>query len=184
MRIAYFTNQYPATSHTFIRREILAMEARGHTILRYALRCSPTELVDPDDIAELKRTSHVLRLPRTRLLANIIRSFVSSPTATMRAALIAKRYSAHSKRGPIVHLAYLAEALVIADWCRRDDVEHIHVHFGTNPATVAALVHELTRIPFSVTVHGPEEFDRPPEHALGLQTAAASCVAAYLSCAL
>ena len=28
MRIAYFTNQYPKVSHTFIRREIRALERR------------------------------------------------------------------------------------------------------------------------------------------------------------
>lgn len=181
MRIAYFTNQYPATSHTFIRREIRAMETRGHTILRYALRCKAEELIDPDDIAEMERTAHLLHLPKARLLASVISSILSSPAAFFRAARTASRYSSHSKRGFLVHLAYLAEALVLADWFRRDDVEHIHVHFGTNPATVAALVHDLTGVPFSITVHGPEEFDRPHEHALAKKTAAASFVAAISS---
>ena len=181
MRIAYFTNQYPATSHTFIRREMRAMETRGHTILRYALRCTPKELVDPDDIAEMQRTNHVLLLPKAQLLKNIARSVLSNPGAFLRAAVTATRYSGRSTRGFLVHLAYLAEALVLADWFRRDDVEHIHVHFGTNPATVAALVHDLTGLPFSITVHGPEEFDRPHENALGMKTAAASFVAAISS---
>lgn len=29
MRIAYFINQYPKVSHSFIRREILALERQG-----------------------------------------------------------------------------------------------------------------------------------------------------------
>ena len=37
-RIAYLINQYPKTSHTFIRREILALERQGFTILRIALQ--------------------------------------------------------------------------------------------------------------------------------------------------
>jgi glycosyltransferase involved in cell wall biosynthesis len=42
----------------------------------------------------------------------------------------------------------------------------VHAHFGTNSAEVAMLAHELGAPPFSMTVHGPDEFDRP--RALGL----------------
>lgn len=181
MRIAYFTNQYPATSHTFIRREIQAMEARGHEVFRYAVRCKPEDLVDPEDIREYEATHHVLALRKTRLIAEAARGLIAHPYQAMRAVRAALRYSAASSRGLFVHLAYLAEALVIANWCRRDGVEHIHVHFGTNPATVGALVHDLTGIPFSFTVHGPEEFDYTREHGLRAKIAASSFVAAVSS---
>ncbi|MDI6027527.1 glycosyltransferase [Corticibacterium sp. UT-5YL-CI-8] len=181
MRIAYFTNEYPAVSHTFIRREIRAMEARGHTVLRYALHCSPTDLVDSEDRAELERTKHVLSLPKAELLAIALLSALTVPHRAARAAWQAARYSARSTRGLPIHIAYLAEALVLAAWCRRDEVEHLHVHFGTNPATVGALVHELTGVPFSITVHGPEEFDRPHEHGLSLKIARSSFVAGVSS---
>ena len=38
MRIAYLVNQYPWVSHSFIRREILALELLGIPDLRIALR--------------------------------------------------------------------------------------------------------------------------------------------------
>ena len=38
--------------------------------------------------------------------------------------------------------------------------EHLHAHFGTNPAEVAMLVHELGGPRWSFTAHGPEEFDK------------------------
>lgn len=38
MRIAYFINQYPKVSHSFIRREILALERQGFEVQRIALR--------------------------------------------------------------------------------------------------------------------------------------------------
>jgi hypothetical protein len=47
MRIAYFINQYPKVSHTFIRREIQALEAMGLRVERFALRSPAEELVDP-----------------------------------------------------------------------------------------------------------------------------------------
>ncbi len=157
------------------------MEARGHTVLRYAIRCSPGSLVEGEDIAELDRTRHMLTTGYGQLISAMTRSLATGPQRAVRAAREAARYSSVSTRGMLVHLAYFAEALVLADWCRRDEVEHIHVHFGTNPATVGALVHHLTGIPFSMTVHGPEEFDRPVEHGLGTKIASSSFVAAISS---
>ena len=60
MKIAYFTHQYPAVSHTFIRREISALEELGTSISRFALR-SDDNLVDVDDIEEHKKTQYILR---------------------------------------------------------------------------------------------------------------------------
>ena len=45
MRIAYFVNQYPKVSHSFIRREILALERQGFEVQRIALRGWNAEVV-------------------------------------------------------------------------------------------------------------------------------------------
>ena len=55
MKLAYFTNQYPKVSHSFIRREILALEKLGYEIERFALWSDEAELVDPFDKSEFKR---------------------------------------------------------------------------------------------------------------------------------
>ncbi len=47
MRVAYLVNHYPAISHSFIRREILALEEVGVEVERFALRGWDGELVDP-----------------------------------------------------------------------------------------------------------------------------------------
>ena len=61
MRITYLINQYPKVSHTFIRREILALERLGFDIQRIALRGWDEKLIDLDDIAEQQKTSYVLK---------------------------------------------------------------------------------------------------------------------------
>jgi glycosyltransferase involved in cell wall biosynthesis len=48
----------------------------------------------------------------------------------------------------------------------RDQINHVHTHFGTNSTTVALLTRVLGGPRYSFTVHGPEEFDQPA--ALGL----------------
>ena len=60
-RIAYFINQYPKVSHSFIRREILALERLGFEVQRIALRGWSESVVDPEDIAEKSRTQYVLQ---------------------------------------------------------------------------------------------------------------------------
>jgi len=52
MQIAYLINQYPKVSHSFIRREILALERLGFEITRIALRGWDEKLVDDEDILE------------------------------------------------------------------------------------------------------------------------------------
>lgn len=181
MLIAYFTNRYPATSHTFIRREILALEARGHTVLRFALRHAEEKFEDKEDIRELERTRHVLRLGKASLVLDALLAIVRNPLKAVSTLFSALRFSAASRRGTLRHLAYWIEALVIAHWCQRSKVDHIHVHFGTNAAAVGALVGQITGIPFSITIHGSEEFDRPEELSLGKKIAKAAFVVAISS---
>ena len=181
MRIAYFTNQYPAPSHTFIRREIIALEARGHDLHRYAIRRSSSPLIDPDDILEAGKTRHILHLGIARLSIHILRSVLKNPYGMLKAIVHAKRYADASGRTYLLHLVYLLEAAILADWCCRDQIEHLHVHFGTNPSTIAALAHQINGIKFSFTVHGPEEFDRPVNLGLEHKIHSASFTAAVSS---
>ena len=61
LRVAYLVNQYPKVSHSFIRREILALERQGVAVERFALRGWDDELPDAADRAERERTRYVLR---------------------------------------------------------------------------------------------------------------------------
>jgi colanic acid/amylovoran biosynthesis glycosyltransferase len=181
MRIAYFTNQYPAPSHTFIRREINALEERGHHIARYAVRPFRGQLKDCDDILEAAKTKHLLASPAKAVVASLVRELAIHPASTLKALKSAFRFARASGGRFLLHLVYFGEAMVLADWCRREKIEHLHVHFGTNPATVAALAHEIGGIRFSFTVHGPEEFDRPETLALSEKIRTSSFVVAVSS---
>jgi glycosyltransferase involved in cell wall biosynthesis len=161
MRIAYLINQYPAVSHSFIRREIQALERRGLEIMRIALRGWDAELTDKDDLAERERTRYVLRDGLSALLLAVARMLVRHPVRLLRALHLAWRMSRYAERPLPVHLAYVAEACRIAPWLRKAGVEHVHAHFGTNSAEVAMLVHILGGPRWSFTAHGTETFDNP-----------------------
>src|ERR1043165_8122354 len=71
MRIAYFVNQYPKVSHSFIRREILALERQGLEVLRFSSRGWDAELADADDL--LERTEAAAASSRVRCGARCTR---------------------------------------------------------------------------------------------------------------
>ncbi len=163
MKVAYLLNQYPMPSQTFVRRELAALESAGWTIQRYSIRSvDPGEVVDPEDRAERERTRYLLgAVGAASLLLAVARTVIGSPGAFVAAARAALALGRRSRRGPLMHLVYLAEACVVRAWAAADGIDHIHSHFGTNAPVVALLVRRLGGPSYSFTIHGPEEFDAP-----------------------
>ncbi|HET6323764.1 MAG TPA: glycosyltransferase family 4 protein [Planctomycetaceae bacterium] len=177
MRVAYLVNQYPKVSHTFIRREILALEKLGVVVERISLRASGEELVDAEDQRESERTHIVLSGGVMGLLIPLIWCLTTRPLVFLGAAQLTAQLAGRAPRA-WKHLAYLAEAAALTKTYVGDPPAHIHAHFGTNSATVALLWSALSGIPFSFTVHGPEEFDHPESLGLDLKIAQARFVVA------
>jgi glycosyltransferase involved in cell wall biosynthesis len=172
VRVAYLTPQYPKVSHTFIRREIAALEARGHEVVRMSIRTPDQELsVDPQDKAEASRTFSCLGQGPTALAAAVLVTVARRPAAAFAGLRLATRVARGA--GVVRALAYFVEACLIQRHLRASDVSHLHVHFGTNAATVALLIAEMGGPGFSMTVHGPDEFDAPAAHMLAAKVAAA-----------
>ncbi|WP_164659677.1 glycosyltransferase [Tropicibacter sp. Alg240-R139] len=167
MKIAYVLNTYPQPSHSFIRREVQALERRGFDITRLAMRRSESPLVDERDRAEAVKTGYVLDRGAFGLFVDALRQAIKAPLRTAKGLAMAWRLGRASQIGVLRHLIYLAEAAHVATRCRSDSVAHVHAHFGTNAAAVAMLSHVLGGPRYSFTVHGPEEFDAPYALSLG-----------------
>ncbi len=181
-RVAFLVNHYPMVSHTFIRNEILGLERLGLQVERLSIRPTPSELVDASDIEEELKTEKILGPGAARrLMVNTLATMASHPIKFSHGVMAAWRLSRKSQRGFLYHLIYLAEACYLRCWSSRRQVRHIHVHFGTNGATVALLCKKIGGPTFSMTVHGPSEFDEPDQIALGDKVAEASFVVAITS---
>ncbi len=157
--LLYLVNQYPAVTHTFIRREIDALEKLGHRIERVSFR-SGKGLVDARDLAERGRTTQLLERPGN-LMRDIAWTCAMRPVPFLRAARLMTGFLRRSDRSILHHLASLAEACAVARIMLRLGIRHIHAHFGTNPAEVALFAAEIAAARYSFTVHGYDEYDKP-----------------------
>jgi glycosyltransferase involved in cell wall biosynthesis len=179
LKIAYFINQYPKVSHTFIRREILALERLGFDVQRFALRGWSESLPDSEDLEEQGRTRYILRQGVWGLMLAGLRTAVTSPVSLVRVLALAVRMSRRSDHRLVHHFLRVAEACRLAQWLRESGAAHVHAHFGTNSAEIAMYARRLGGPPYSFTVHGPEEFESPM--ALGEKVGDAAFVAAISS---
>jgi glycosyltransferase involved in cell wall biosynthesis len=181
VRLAYLCNLYPAVSHSFVRREIEGVERGGHQVNRFSLRPSRPDLKDEADLHEASRTEAVLGEGIPRLLLAAMALFFTHPAKTFAAVTAAWRLSGAGLRAKVRHVAYWLEAAWLVRRMAQLNSEHLHAHFGTNPAAVAAIARSWGGPPFSFTVHGPDEFDAPVALSLPAKIEAASFVAAISS---
>ncbi len=178
MKIGYLVNQYPAPSHTFIRREIRALEKLGIPIERYSVRESRATLVDAQDLAEKEITHGILTSGARGMLATSVLYAIRHPARFGAGLRLCLRLAKNSARGLPIQFAYLMEACTLLRLAKNHGVTHLHAHFGTNSTTVAMLCHRLGGPGYSFMAHGPDEFDAPMDMSLGLKIEDARFVAA------
>lgn len=180
--VAYLINQYPKVSHSFIRTEIRALEEQGVTVERFAVRGWDAEIVDPLDREERERTRYLLRDGAMPLAGATLGALLRRPGRFLSTLAAAWRLSRGAERGFLYHLIYLAEACLMLRWLTRSGAAtHVHAHFGSNAVLVALFVRMLGGPPYSFTVHGPEEFDKPLQWKLTEKIARAAFVVAITS---
>lgn len=160
MNIAYLINQYPKVSHSFVRREVKAVETSGLKVARFSIRSCESELVDEADKLEQALTKVILGVGVQGLAWGLLRVAATRPIRFIEALRLTFQVGWHSERGILLHLAYLAEACILLNWFAESGTPHVHAHFGTNSTTVAMLCRVLGGPTYSFTVHGPEEFDK------------------------
>ena len=86
MRVGYIVSEYPKVSHTFIRREIEAVEACGIAVERISIR-DGGEVVDPLDRVEHGRTTRLLDGGMAALLGAGLRGLVRAPLRSLKTFL-------------------------------------------------------------------------------------------------
>ncbi|MDE4096534.1 glycosyltransferase family 4 protein [Phaeobacter gallaeciensis] len=178
-KLAYLTGEYPRASDTFIQREVAALRALGHDVLTCSIRTTGGEhLVGPEQRQEHALTFKVLGACKKplRLLRAHLR-WTRNPGRYIAALRLAWKTAPRGVKGRLYNLIYFLEAGVLADELRRQEVDHLHNHIATAACTVAMLASELSGIPYSFTIHGPDIFFNPNHWRIDEKAARARFVA-------
>jgi glycosyltransferase involved in cell wall biosynthesis len=181
MKIAYLMNIHPYASCTFIRREIVAIEASGVPVARFAIRPPEGEILDEGDRQEVSKTRYILGSGFLGILSSCIQVALTRPLQFFKTLIFAVKIGRSAEKGVLFNLIYFLEACVLFQWLIEAQIDHLHVHFGTNGTTVAMLSKMLGGPRYSFTVHGPEEFDKPQSLCLTEKIENASLVVAVSS---
>ena len=178
MRLAYLTSQYPAASHTFIRREIEALRALGRHIETFSVRPPGGDEIQGDvDRSEAQNTLYILRQSSFAFLGAHLGALFTRPIRYLRTFALALGHRAPGSRGLFLAFAHFAESVLLARELERRKVEHLHNHFANSAATVGLLATKMLGIRWSFTMHGISETDYPAGLMLGRKIAAADFVA-------
>ena len=170
--IAYLNAMYARVGDTFIRAEVLQLRELGHTVHTFSIReTNPADLVFQDVRDEHARTDYILSHGPLPLLGSTIAEFFRSPHKWLKTLALATRCGWPGIKGRLWPYAYFVEACYLSRQLRKKKVEHLHDHNGQGCALVAMLAAVLSDIPYSLTIHGPGEFDRPTLLALAEKVA-------------
>lgn len=152
-KIAYLTSEYPALSHTFIRREIAALREKGFDIQPFSVR--PGKPVWKDDAPS------ILGPGMMRVMGSALAAVLTNPLASVRSFILSQRHRELGLRGWVWSLFHLAEALALSRMLRKASVTRLHSHFANSGATVGMIAAHHLGIPWSLTLHGISETDPP-----------------------
>ena len=176
LRIAYLISRYPAISHTFILREIRELRRLGVDIYPVSVNPPdrPVSQLSEEERIEAATTVCLKSMSFAQMAGALWRTLTAYPAGLFAGLQLAFRLGGTDPKAITKRLFYLAEAILTGDFLRREQLSHLHVHFATPAATVALFVKEVFGIPFSMTVHGPDEFYDVTTHHLPEKIAAAS----------
>jgi glycosyltransferase involved in cell wall biosynthesis len=159
LRIGYLLSQYPAISHTFFLHEVTGLRARGLHIETASINRPdrPSSTLPPVEANEARRTHYIKDGKKLRLLRKFAGVFLRRPDVVFRGLAAWARIPDLSFKERGYWLFYLAEAFLVGRWMRLRRLDHLHVHFGGPVAAVGMLTSMAWKIPYSLTIHGPEE---------------------------
>ena len=162
MAIAYLISEYPARSHTFIRREIELLREKGLDLQVYSLhRYAESEILNEEERLAYEDTWSVFPISARKFFIAHFSCLWRAPGRYFRALTRGFKYSGGGFKGAVFTLVYFAEAIYLAEQLRQQNVEMIHAHFANSGAKVAAVSATYLGVPWVLSLHGTVDFEYP-----------------------
>ena len=159
MKLAYLLSRYPAVSHTFFLQEVKGLRALGFEIQTASINPAdrPRNIQSTDEQHAADTTFYIKSGGAAKLAIAALFIALTHPAAALRGLRTVLALPRLTLRARMLWLLYLGEAMLLGNWMRKQDLQHLHVHFGGPVASVGMLTSKAWSIPYSLTIHGPEE---------------------------
>ncbi len=156
--IGYLVSQYPTVNHTFVLREIRSLRSEGMDITVVSIRPPDRDRSGMTDVEleEQSKTQYVLGAGLLRILGLQLRVFGGRPVRYLKTLWLAWALSKGTPRLLFMNTVYFVEAVVAGHLFHRQGVALVHTHFSS---TVLLLLSRLFDLRYSMTIHGPDEFN-------------------------
>ncbi len=161
-RVAYIMSRFPHLPETFILREMIALEHLGWQVLLFPLIFQRQAVVHPQARPWMQRAWRKPLFSAEMLWANV-QEMARQPFRYVRVLGQVLWGNRTSPKFFVRALVLWPKAVTMARVFRAQGVQHVHAHYATHPALAAWVVHQLTGISYSVTVHAHDIF---VEHAM------------------
>jgi colanic acid/amylovoran biosynthesis glycosyltransferase len=159
-RLAYLLSRYPAVSHTFFLNEVHQLRKLGFTVEVASINTPdrPRASMPVVEAEEAEKAFYVKSTGVARAARIAAKTLLRRPQVFIRGLAAALRLGGWNLGATLFALFYFAEALILGDWMRSRGLRHLHIHFCGPVATVGMLASIAWNFPYSMTVHGPDEF--------------------------
>lgn len=159
-RLVYLLSRYPAVSHTFFLNEIQELRKLGFTVDVASIN-QPDRLrssMPAVEVEETDKTFYIKSAGAARAAVVAAKTLMLRPRVFGRGLTAALQLGRWDLSATIYAVFYFIEALILGDWMHSRGQRHLHIHFCGPVATVGMLASMAWGFPYSLTVHGPDEF--------------------------
>jgi colanic acid/amylovoran biosynthesis glycosyltransferase len=182
--LAYLTSTYPMLSMTFILREVRQLRKMGFRIDTASINPSDRPLANltAEEAAEAAVTYYLKTHGAQGAIGAHLKILFTRFSGYWRGFRLVLSLGALDIKRLILNVMYFTEALMVGVWMQRVRQRHLHVHLGSQAATVGLYVRHIFGFGFSITVHGPDEFYDAQGQYLEQKVAAADficCISSY-----
>ena len=153
-RIGYLIPEFPAQTHNFFWREISIIESMGVKIDLVSTKHPPSRIMSPTWSLEAQQRTTYLFPPQqfVNIFLELLRCGPRGWLRCLQAVLKAKRISLVDRLRLFALVFIGAELSYLARSC---SWKHLHVHSCGDAANIAMFASLLSRLPYSITLHGP-----------------------------
>jgi glycosyltransferase involved in cell wall biosynthesis len=150
--VAILVRRFPKLSETFILGEIANLVDSGTDVEILSLFEPSDRLQQPAAIRFLDRVTYLNRIRAPAAYAALLLALLRNPAGLISLLRITR----HDR-----HLLRRLGALLLS--CRRLGIRHIHAHYVSEPAALAAAAANIRKLKFSISAHAKDIYLTPKE---------------------